>query len=374
MQFTAKFFDGMQARPFQVDVTVYAAEMHIRAEGAPPVVWPLAEIAVLDAYNAAHPAKLTCAAMPDARLVVDDAALWLALLPALKNARWKSSRLPVSGQSLLGFGILAVLVLVLAVVYVPRLAESLAVFVPEKTERNIGRMLLTGEFSDDLCVAPEGLAAFGKLWDRIDAGVRADIDAPRPYKPFVIDRRDANAFALPGGYIVVFSGLLTNVQSVEELAGILAHERGHIEYRHGIRGMMRYLGLATVMQAMLGNTDVITSLGVIGALQYNRADEAAADAFAIQTLQNAAIDPVRFADFFDRHMLKSGGGDGLWEYIATHPSSRSRIDAIRSVQKPQGKPLPPVMAKTEFFALQDICKKKQPMEQFLQADENGDKP
>lgn len=370
MQFKAKFFDGTQARPFQVDVTMYNAEMHIVAAGAAPIIWPLADIVVLDTYNTAHPAKLTCKAAPDARLVVNDAALWLALLPGLKTASWQASRLSASWPSLLGYAVLAALVLVLAVHYVPRLAGHLAFLVPESVERDIGHTLLAGQFNDDMCIAPEGSAAFAKLWQRIDAAIAA----PHEYKPFVISNADSNAFAVPGGYIVVFSGLLKDVKSIDELAGVLAHERGHVEYRHGIRAIMRYLGLAAIMQAMLGNTEVISSIGVVGALQYSRKDEAEADAFAIETLQKAAFDPTRFADFFERRMAEEGDMDGLWEYMSTHPSSKSRIEKIRAAKAPAQKHLLPVLTDAEFQSLQNICDKKQPMQDFLQKEQTGENP
>jgi Zn-dependent protease with chaperone function len=370
MQFKAKFFDGTQARPFQVDVTLYAGEMHIVAAGAPPIVWSLADIIVLDRYNTAHPAKLSCKAAPDARLVVNDADLWQALLPSLQTSSWQSSKLSASWLSLVGYAVLSVLVIVIAVHYVPRLAGHLAFMVPESMERKIGHTLLESEFSDDICIAPEGLAAFDKLWRRIDGAI-AD---PHTYKPFVIKRAESNAFAVPGGYIVVFSDLLKDVKSIDELAGILAHERGHVEHRHGIRAIMRYLGIATVMQVMLGNTEVISSLGIVGALRFGRKDEEEADVFAIEILQKSAFDPTRFADFFERRMAEEGDMDGIWEYMSTHPSSKSRIEKIRAAKQPAEKRLPPALTDAEWQSLQKICDKTQSMQDFLRTESIGTNP
>lgn len=368
MQFTAKFFDGTQARSFQVDVTLYATEMHIVAAGAPPIIWPLTDIVVLDRYNRAHPAKLSCRTAPDARLVVNDADLWQALLPGLQTARWQSSKLSASWLSLSGYAVLAVLVVVIAVYYVPRLAGHLAFLVPGGMERDIGHTLLAGTFNEDICEAPDGIVAFNKLWQRIDGAIAE----PHSYKPFVIKRDEANAFAVPGGYIVVFSGLLEDVKSVDELAGILSHERGHVEYRHGVRAIMRYLGLATVMQVMLGNTEVVSSLGIVGALRFGREDEAEADAFAIETLQNAAFDPTRFADFFERRMKDEGDIEGIWEYMSTHPSSQSRIETIRAARVPAEKNVKPVLTQAEWQSLQKICDKTQSMQDFLRKEKNGE--
>lgn len=365
MQFKAKFFDGTQARPFQADVTLYAAEMHISLAGASPVIWSLADIVVLDRYNKAHPAKLTCKASPDARLVVNDTELWQALLPNLRLSIWQSSVLSASWPSLLGYAILAGLIVVLTVYHMPRAVGGLAFAVPASIERKIGQSLLAGEFHEDVCLAPEGLAAFEKLWKRIDSAI-ADRHA---YKPIVIKRKEANAFALPGGYIVVFSELLADVRSVEELAGILAHERGHVQHRHGMRAIMRYLGLVTIMQFMLGNTEVVSSLGIVGAMRYGREDEEEADTYAIETMQHAQINPARLADFFERRMEKEGDMDGVWEYISTHPSSRSRIEKIRAASVPPAQSLPVILTAMEWQALKDICDTKESMKAFLQKDD-----
>ena len=372
MQFKAKFFDGTQARAFQVDVTVYAAEVQIVAEGAPPIVWQLQDIIILDRYNKAHPAKLSCKTAPDARLVVNDAELWLALQPSLQTSSWQSSRLSASWLSILGYAILAGLVITLAMYHGPRLAGHLAVLVPENVERDLGRDLLENGFDSAVCIADDGQAAFAKLWKQMDSG----IESGHHYIPMVIKESDANAFAVPGGYIVVFSGLLTDVQSQEELLGILAHERGHVAYRHGMRAMMRYLGLATLMQVMLGNTEVISSLGVVGALRFGREDEAEADAFAIEALQNMQINPTYFADFFERRMKEEGDRNGIFEYLSSHPSSDSRIKKIRTASAPDQR-RKPLLTEAELQALKNICSKTRTMKNFLameRAKQTGDTP
>src|SRR5690606_28809516 len=141
------------------------------------------------------------------------------------------------------YAVLAMLLIALALHYVPRSAENLAAFVPQSTANNFGRQVLTDTLNYPVCVDEKGLAAFAKLLGRLESG----LEKPLVYTPIVVKNDETNAFAAPGDYIVVFSGTLKDVESMDEFAGVLAHEMGHVYYNHSMRALMRYLGFSFIM-------------------------------------------------------------------------------------------------------------------------------
>ncbi|WP_049622970.1 M48 family metalloprotease [Frateuria defendens] len=197
-----------------------------------------------------------------------------------------------------------------------------------------------------------------------DLGYRlvAASDKPKDHFSFFIAKDDViNAFAAPGGYIAVNSGLITITRSESELAGVIAHEIGHITQNHLQRTFEDSKKNAPLMALVLlgaiaagagpNSGDALPAVlmggqGLILQRQINftRKDETEADRVGIQTLANAGFDPRAMAAFFERmqDVMRAGaGGDGdVPELLQTHPVTLSRIsdakaraDALTAQQK-----------------------------------------
>jgi predicted Zn-dependent protease len=145
-----------------------------------------------------------------------------------------------------------------------------------------------------------------------------------------VETKTVNAVALPGGNIVVFSGLLEKVRSENELAMVLAHELGHYAHRDHLRGLGRGLGIAVAAQMLLGSNNSAAELVSNAALplfaRYSRGQEAAADAFAVDLLQARFGHAGGSGDFF-RRLAGEPGGDRSY-LLASHPSPEDRIARI----------------------------------------------
>jgi Zn-dependent protease with chaperone function len=139
----------------------------------------------------------------------------------------------------------------------------------------------------------------------------------------------ANAFALPGGHVVVYSGLLKTMGCDDELAGVLAHEISHIHQRHSLRGMIRGLGWRAVLAVVLGHYgvgiwgDMATTLGD---LEYSRDLEREADLGALQLLRRAGLPADGLPRFFERMASKEQAPPQM---LSSHPASVERLAAIR---------------------------------------------
>lgn len=173
----------------------------------------------------------------------------------------------------------------------------------------------------------------------------ANSDAPGyPFTFFVVDDKSVNAFAGPGGYIGVHTGLITTAENESELAGVMAHEIAHVTQRHLLRAyesasQMSLPTAAAMIAGILlgvasGNTDAgVAAVTAVQAgsiqrqLNFTRANEKEADRIGIQTLARSDIDPFGMPAFFERlyQSTRLYGSNQIPEFLSTHPVTSDRI-------------------------------------------------
>ncbi|MGE0642436.1 MAG: M48 family metallopeptidase [Nitrospira sp.] len=157
-------------------------------------------------------------------------------------------------------------------------------------------------------------------------------DNPYTFEVTVVRSDVVNAFALPGGYIVVFTGLMKKAENAEEVAGVLAHELNHVLQRHGLERIVKQLGFVAVVSIALGNPPglggIMKQLGIeLMTLKFGREQETEADLTGLQLLHRAKIDPNGMITFFERLAEKDGS---RVEWLSTHPMSSTRADRLRA--------------------------------------------
>jgi predicted Zn-dependent protease len=153
----------------------------------------------------------------------------------------------------------------------------------------------------------------------------------------VIDKNVANAFALPGGKVAVYTGLFPYTQTEAGLATVIGHEVAHALARHGAermsQGLVAQIGLSA-LQVGLGNGDpgivqgVALAYGVLGELPFNRSQESEADHIGLILMAKAGYDPHEAVRLWER-MEASQHGAGPPEFLSTHPSGATRIKQIQ---------------------------------------------
>ena len=157
---------------------------------------------------------------------------------------------------------------------------------------------------------------------------------PYRLKIHVQESPAVNALALPGGHVVVFSGLLKTITSENELAFILAHEMGHFKHRDHLRAAGRALVLMTISAALFGpNSGISAALGQIlniTELSFSRGQETAADEFGLDVLQCAYGHAAGAADFF-RKIPASQDPGRFGHYFASHPENQRRISHLEAL-------------------------------------------
>lgn len=150
-------------------------------------------------------------------------------------------------------------------------------------------------------------------------------------KLHILDTEDINAFALPDGHLVVYSGLILNTDKPEELAGVMSHELAHIELQHVMKKLVKEIGLS-VLISMTGGSSGAEVIGEAGRLlsssAFDRRLERDADIQGVDYLMNAGIDPEPFADFLYKLATETSDDNSLLNWISTHPESKERAEYI----------------------------------------------
>ncbi len=167
------------------------------------------------------------------------------------------------------------------------------------------------------------------------------------YHFYVLKLKGVNAFAVPGGYVFVFTGLINYSQNEAELAGVMAHEIGHIVSRHGTEQMSAQLAASVASSILVagvalggGNANLaqlalnVASTGTF--LSYSRKDESEADGIGAKTLYHAGYHPEGMVNFFDRLSKKVGDMSDLEVWLSTHPDPGDREKHIKDIIKEEG--------------------------------------
>ena len=155
------------------------------------------------------------------------------------------------------------------------------------------------------------------------------------YKVEVIqDDALVNAFAGPGGYVYVTTGLLMEAGSCAEVAGVLGHELAHVTERHSVQMIEQQFAFTTLASWFLGDGLAEEAVGVIYDVlvttKFSRDDETEADRVGLQITYRAGYNPYGMVDFFETLKEMEGAGGAVPEFLSTHPATEDRISNIRS--------------------------------------------
>jgi predicted Zn-dependent protease len=374
--YSGKLSDGQTAAAIPVTVRLGETGLEIMPAGArrTALVWPYGELQSSVPLRADAPDVLLSLKPAGAQtLFVADPAFSQGLLARAKRLSPFYQRLAGLKP---GMAAVALVVAVAAAVWLLDVnpSQTIARMLPQQTREAMGRSVvaqLTGHMRR--CETADGRTALDRLTQRLAA---AASDTPAKVRVVVIDWALVNAFAAPGGQILLTRGLLQKAASPDEVAGVLAHEIGHTVELHPEAGLVRAMGLAAAAQLVFaGSTGTATNIGLLlTQLRYTRVAEREADAHALRTLQNAGISSKGFGDFFERLDPKPapsatqtnedkkreeekrssplGSRIFISEILRTHPLTQERLTLVRAQPV---YPATPALSAVDWRALRDIC-------------------
>ena len=358
----ATYYDGEKAGTETVCLVSEGGWLRIeRPDGKLLTHWELSDIRLMR-DGAGHAVIHRVDDVHDARLVLADQATADRLAQIAPNLRKR----PPAGGALkkagawLGAAVAAIGLMIFVII--PGLANQLALFIPPEREAAIGRAAMSqierflngGDAPSWICSSPEGDIALAKMTDRL----MGERELPYDLQVAVVRHPLVNAFAAPGGYVVLMEGLVDRAETPEEVAGVLAHEIGHVAARDPIRLTLRAAGSAGILTLILGDATGAAAITIAAeqllSASYTRQAETEADLYALDMLAEANVSAEGFASFFDRLREEYGDMDGALEYFMSHPALASRAEVARSRVDAEADTTP-ILTDAEWGALREIC-------------------
>ena len=332
------YLDGRTAARHRATIRLTHSGLEVTSEGGATLWWPYGEIRQTQGFYAGEQVRLERGGETPEVLLVPDAAFLTDLhriAPKLARRFHDPTRRRMRARLTLLAALGAIGVATVLYLWgIPALAALVASRVPVSWEERLGQAVVEH-------LAPPGKRCADPTRGRVIGDIIATLTAPLSRPPYtfrvmVVNNSTVNAFAAPGGYIVIFRGLLERTRTAEELAGVLAHELQHILQRHATRALLQHASTGLLIAALAGDASGAMTYGLesaraLGTLRYSRRNEEEADAEGMRLLLAAGIDPAGMIAFFDVLRKEGGEAPGLLTYLSTHPSPADRIEGLKAL-------------------------------------------
>jgi predicted Zn-dependent protease len=332
------YLDGRTAQRQKAAILLTPTALEVTTEEGGKLWWPYHEIRQTQGFYAGEQVRLERSGEIVEALLVSDTAFLTSLhsfSPELTTHFHNPSRRATRAN--LTFLAALAAVAITAALYlwgIPAMAALAASRVPVSWEEHLGQAVM-----EHLAPPEEWCTEQGRV--QVIDQIMTTLTKPLPNSPYkfrvvVLNNPMVNAFAAPGGNIVIFRGLLERTRTAEELAGVLSHELQHILQRHVTRTLLQHVSTGLLVAAVTGDVSGATAFGLetartLGILRYSRQNEEEADREGMQMLIRAGIDPAGMISVFE--LLKKEGGElpALLGYLSTHPSTEDRIEQLKLI-------------------------------------------
>lgn len=352
---TASYSDGASAATTTVEVRLAHEGVAFHSSGLPLVTWPYNTLTSSEPISRhSDDVLLGSTDHPDATLFVANAAFTQRLkerAPSLSTgATRKREAMPWVWATL---AVLAIAAGIWASGFSP--SRTLAGMLPETARQQLGNSI-TASLSKDAksCATPAGQRALDKIKQRLLRSANTD----QTFSISVLDWNVLNAFAAPGGRIILTRKIIEKASGGDEIAGILAHEIGHGLELHPEAGLIRGMGMIAAVQFMLGGGNSnMASIGILLAqLSYSREAEREADAHAVKLMTDAKVSLTGLKSFFRRmnkqKNAKPSTARRSVNILRSHPVTEERIKQFDAAPTYEATP---VLSEAEWAALKSIC-------------------
>ncbi len=330
--------DGKSAKRRRVSVELSGQGLRLAARGK-RVLWPSAEIRQAQGHYAGEPLRLERGGEIPEALLFGDLSLLTELqlrLPRELARRFHDPSTRRRRAWLSAGAGLATVALALAFHFwiIPATARSLAAKLPLSWEKKLAVSALEIIApTEDRRMAPVMDGVIKQLVARLAA---VEKDSGYEFDVLVVNNPMVNAFALPGGTLVVMSGLLEKTRDPDELAGILAHEMQHVIKRHSTRRLLENSQVGILLSILSGDSSGVVfgaqAAATLASLTYSRRDEAEADEEGMKMLCRAGFDPQGMVRAFGI-LKKEGELPEALKYLSSHPGIDGRIGKLEALAK-----------------------------------------
>lgn len=326
---TGIFYNGISSVPNQVELLLNDEidVLQFHTDEAGEITWPLDKIEV-EKFGTSIEIKQVNFPLQSVKIDNEE------FISALHKLRKEKGHISLY-HKLIGLGakahaaIALVILGVIALVYVyimPWVAEKAVIIIPESYENSIG-VTFFNQFVEYNSVDSARSKAVTQF------AAQLNLHNTKQLKFTVVRSETVNAFALPDGNIVIFTGIIDVMDDYNELAGLIGHEAAHVNNRHSMKMMCRnlsgYIFLSSVLSDVNGVMAVIgDNIHTLQSLTYSRRFEHEADVQGMEILASNNIDPKVMSKLFSRLLTKYD--TMLPEFLSSHPLTQDRIDFINN--------------------------------------------
>jgi predicted Zn-dependent protease len=215
---------------------------------------------------------------------------------------------------------------------IPFIVKKAVDFVPVEQEISLGEELASGILTQ----TPQDTSAT-ELLNRFATEINFRSNYPLHFN--VVRDSTVNAFALPGGEIVVYSGIIKKLNNSGQLAALLAHEASHVNYRHSLHGIMDKIFWSALLAMVVGDGGLISAISAQGnefrSLAYSRDLETQADTAGAGILRRNEIEVRQMLSLLEVLQQESAHGASVPEFLQTHPLPESRMEEVKILAESQ---------------------------------------
>lgn len=325
--FSALYFDGVSSGSTVVTVVLNQHQLVIQTEYESEI-WQIAEIHPVEFVDKDLLVLKYGSQFPYETIEIKDQELIQVLL-----TRYGLGKKSKKYNLVLNHGVKGVLIaaLILATVIlgsyfyvIPSVAETAAGHLPRNLEEKLGEAVYTSftQFDEIDTYKSEQVTEFYNA-----LGFDSEFDV----RITVVDSDTKNAFALPGGHVVVYSGILDDMESPEELAALISHELTHVNQHHSTKSIFRSLGNSLLLSILLNDVNGMTAVLASGAntlqqLSYGRSLEKEADQMGMEMMLQNNINPAGMARLMERLQDAHNHDFDIPEFLHSHPLTENRIE------------------------------------------------
>jgi Zn-dependent protease with chaperone function len=360
------YYDGRALAPQPVSLSVEPTGLTIRFPSATTQFWPYSELQQTQGRYSGEEVRFERGTGLCETVVIPNANILLAI-HRISGKEARHFHHPGTRRKR-GYWTMAAACAALPIIYgiftwgVPLLAGPITSAIPVFWERQLGQFVQQ-TFTDeqDVCENIELHDTLQALLTRLTTPIQ---DSPYDFQVTLVDSPQVNAMAAPGGYLMVFRGLLQETDTPEELAGVLAHEIQHVLLRHSMRLIVQHVSMAFIIAALSGDASGMLLYGLQAAqtlqtLSYSREAENEADEQGLVLLQHANINPEGMMSFFEKlRSEEHQGEESPFRYFSTHPPTHERQEHLEGLELPHSIPYQKFPFEKNWVTLRDLCEEQ----------------
>lgn len=353
--FEAFYYDGQAAVRHSARVNLGTGGLNIGIDGGVAVAWPYDTLRFTADGSYGEPVRIEHGSAE--ALVIESRDF----VEALRQHGVTRRAVPIDLRNWPSVVFCCIAIAIIASIFytwgVRLVSEQATRFMPAGMERRLGQSVVT-----ILAPEPSRCADSGHQLQMVVDRLQSATGSGQQFQVIYVNQGIVNAFAAPGGYIVVYRGLLDETKSPEEFAGVMAHEMEHVLLKHSTKALAREFSgraLLSLMAVDSGGTPSAVQASVrLANLSYQRSDEAAADLAGVVLLSRAHIAAGGLTTFLRRLQSRTPARGSTWNYLSNHPATEDRVDALEAEVGRLSATTTPLMSLEAWESARQVCASK----------------